>query len=242
MALKEVKIHPKDITQLFHSQTPGARFWRYTRSALKYLISLALLYLVFFIIINFAAFYVRAKYTVEPASFIVNLPTPTPTVVLPNYPPSIEIPKIGVSAPLILDVSSDNILTALKDGVVQYQNTAKPGEIGNSVIFGHSSGYPWDDGKFKTVFALLDKLQSGDIIVVPYGSQRFEYTVTSNRIVKPTELSVLAKTTDPTLTLITCYPVGGSSSRTIITAKLTSGSPTGVQFTDPLANSIPKTR
>ena len=48
------------------------------------------------------------------------------------------------------------------------------------------------------------------------------YEVTSTEIVKPTEISVLAPTAEPTLTLITCYPfyyIGHAPKRFIVRAQ-----------------------
>jgi sortase A len=111
------------------------------------------------------------------------------------------------------------------------------------VIVGHSSDFPWSDGKYKNVFALLDKLAVGDKIVVTYGSEKYIYQVTGSKVVKPTDLSVLKKTASPTLTLLTCYPVGSTRSRLIVTAKLLSDNAGSVQTTDPLTGeSLPRPR
>ncbi len=157
-------------------------------------------------------------------------PTPAPTqpqgeVVGPQN--EIIIPKIGVTAPLVfIDTNNEiDVLRALRDGVVHYYGTAYPGEVGNSVFFGHSSNDWWEAGNFKFVFVLLEKLVPGDTYEIHYNSRKYVYTVTETKVVAPTDLSVLNQTSEPTSTLITCTPPGTSWRRFIVFAKQTSPAP-----------------
>jgi len=34
-------------------------------------------------------------------------------------------------------------MNELENGIIRYPGSAKPGENGNSFIFGHSSNFPW---------------------------------------------------------------------------------------------------
>ncbi|HSX00857.1 MAG TPA: class D sortase, partial [Candidatus Saccharimonas sp.] len=134
---------------------------------------------------------------------------------------TLTIPKINVHTPVNYEPSTDEtkIQTALETGVVHYGNTALPGQAGNSVIFGHSSNDWWEPGNYKFVFVLLDKLVAGDRFSVDYQSKRYTYEVAESRVVEPTDLSVLAPSAEPTMTLITCTPPGTSWKRLIVTAK-----------------------
>ena len=142
----------------------------------------------------------------------------------------IVIPKLGKSVPLV-EMSTENIegqnwsdlekqiQSGLQLGVVHYPGTAKPGEIGNVFMTGHSSYYPWDPGKFKDVFATLNKLEVGDKYVVYYDQKKYTYQVTEKKEVKPTNVDVLSQPTDKKMaTLMTCTPVGTALRRLIITA------------------------
>jgi LPXTG-site transpeptidase (sortase) family protein len=142
---------------------------------------------------------------------------------------SITIPKINVHAPVIYEpsVAEANVQKALESGVDHYGNTPAPGEKGNAVIFGHSSNDWWEPGNYKFVFVLLDKLVVGDQFSVDYNSKRYTYEVTGSKVVPPTDLSVLAPTAEPTLTLITCSPPGTSINRLIVTAKQVDPNPNG---------------
>lgn len=138
--------------------------------------------------------------------------------------PRLVINKLNISAPVnydLTEVDEKNFQIALRDGVVHYPDTAIPGQPGNIVIFGHSSNQLWAKGNYKFIFAPLDKLENGDSIILDYKGNRFIYTVTNKKIVKPTDLSVLDTTSSKRLTLITCTPVGSNTSRLIIEAEQT---------------------
>lgn len=142
-----------------------------------------------------------------------------------NAPPRIIINKINVNAPVIYDqktVNEANFLQALHNGVVHYPQTSFPGQQGNVVIFGHSSGQWWAPGNYKFVFTLLDKLKLQDLIFLDYNGTRYIYRVYDITVVKPTDLSVLNQGSNNTLTLITCTPVGTSAKRLIVKATQTS--------------------
>lgn len=140
----------------------------------------------------------------------------------PSAPPKIIINSLEVTAPIDFNqqsVDETNFQLSLRNGVVHYPFTAKPGEAGNVVIFGHSSGQVWAPGDYKFIFSKLEHLTDEDIIFIEYQGTRYEYKVTDANIVPPTDVSVLRPTNDNTLTLITCYPVGSNAKRLIISAK-----------------------
>ena len=140
---------------------------------------------------------------------------------------TLSIPKINVHAPLI-DVSGRNeanVQKGLESGVIHYDGTAEPGQAGNSVYFGHSSNDWWEPGNYKFVFVLLDKLAVGDKFTIDYQSKRYTYEVTASKVVEPNDLSVLAQTAEPTVTIITCTPPGTSWKRLVVTAKQTDPAP-----------------
>lgn len=246
MPIKEVKFTDKDVRRIFRSETPLTKTWRLTLRTVKQLIALACVFAVFFFAINYSAYWARLQFALiekpvatEPTPEPEPEPEPEPVV---DYPPEVIIPKIGVTVPLFINILPSQTLPTLEKGVVHYADTALPGQIGNAVVFGHSSDYPWSPGLYKNVFALLDQLVVGDKITVPYKSQRFVYEVTGTKVVRATDLSVLKKTPDPVLTLITCYPVGTAQRRLIISARLVEGTATGEQTVEPLIQELPKVR
>src|SRR5579864_5890048 len=195
--MKQVKLEEGDIKRLFKTDTPLGRFWKYCRWAVRQLVYLVALFLFFFFLLNYGAYWKRFRYDLQPKASPAVQPViqaaPVAAAPLPDYAPEIIISKISVDAPIVLNIAPNDIVPQLANGVVHYQDTALPGEIGNSVLVGHSSDYIWSTGHYKTIFALLDKLSPGDQIVIPYQTQKFTYEVSTVKVVKPTELSVLAK-------------------------------------------------
>jgi sortase A len=140
----------------------------------------------------------------------------------------IAIPKIGVNQVFVEGVDVDD----LRKGPGHYPATQLPGHEGNSAIAGHRTTYgaPFGD---------LDQLAVGDEIRIATVQGKFTYKVTEQRVVDPSEVSVLDPTPDParpghqlaTLTLTTCNPKYSAEQRLIIKAQL-SLSP---GLTEPLA-------
>ena len=147
------------------------------------------------------------------------------------YEDRLILPKLGENVPIVrpsMDALmqedwkkfEDDIQTALHDGVVHYPGSAKPGQAGNFFVTGHSSYYPWDDGRYKDVFARLKELSPGDTYSVYYGGDLHTYRVTGKKEVKPNDVSVLDQPTDRRLaTLMTCTPVGTTLRRLIVQAE-----------------------
>lgn len=141
--------------------------------------------------------------------------------------PTLTIPKINVTTPVVFEPSivEAQVQKALESGVVHYGNTAKPGEVGNTVIFGHSSN-DWDrPGDYKFIFVLLEKLNVGDTYSIDYEGQRYEYKIYERSVILPTDVHVVQPTAEPTSTLITCWPVGTTQKRFIVKAKQISPEP-----------------
>lgn len=137
--------------------------------------------------------------------------------------PRLIIPKLNVEAPIVTDAENNDeqtIQRALENGVVLYPNTGKPGELGNQVIFGHSSNNIFNKGEYKYIFALLNRLDKDDIIYLNFDSKQYTYKVINRKIIKPTEVSVLSEQPVPALiTLITCDPPGSNVNRLVIQAE-----------------------
>lgn len=145
--------------------------------------------------------------------------------------PRLIIPKINVDVPALYDVGADydSQMAAMQKGVAHFSipgASSHPGEIGNTVLSGHSSNDLFDPGDYKFIFAQLDKLQNGDTIYANYQGKRYTYVVTKKEVVKPTEVNKLVYASDkPILTLITCTPLGTSLNRLLVTAEQVSPDP-----------------
>ena len=104
---------------------------------------------------------------------------------------------------------------------MHYGASTLPGRRGNTVIVGHSSNDWWEVGDYKFVFVLLDKLVPGDTFTINFESKQYTYEVTAAKVVEANDVSVLAYTSEPTVTLITCWPAGTNLKRFVIQAKQT---------------------
>jgi len=143
----------------------------------------------------------------------LNLSFPAPEAIL-------RVPRLGIEVP-VLEGTSD---ITLNRGVGHIAGTALPGQPGNIAITGHRDGF----------FRPLKDAREGDIIEVQRKSQTDRYIVSKIKIVFPSDTSVLNNTTDPTLTLVTCYPfyfVGAAPQRYIIQASLLPPTPTSTTVT-----------
>jgi len=123
----------------------------------------------------------------------------------------IELPRIGVDKIVVAGVDKND----LKKGPGHYPETPMPGQLGNAAIAGHRTtfGQPFFD---------VDKMETGDEIVVTTVAGRFVYRVTGQEIVSPSDYQVIA-TTDPTratLTLTSCHPKYTARERIIVYAEL----------------------
>ncbi|HZM61366.1 MAG TPA: class D sortase [Vicinamibacterales bacterium] len=138
--------------------------------------------------------------------------TPTTTVkraIGPGDPIGvIEIPRLGLSSVVL---ESDDT-EALLFGVGHLADTPLPWRGGNSVFAAHRD----------TFFRGLGDIKRNDVIRFRAGDRELSYRVRQTKIVKPTDVEVLAPTKSATLTLITCYPfhyVGPAPKRFIVRAE-----------------------
>ena len=121
----------------------------------------------------------------------------------------LEIPKIQMDAIVVEGASRHD----LSEGPGHMKETAQPGENGNAVITAHRD----------TFFRHIYELNKGDQIQVRRRGRTFTYEVTGKRIVMPEDISVIKPTTNPQLTLITCYPtyyIGPAPKRLVVFSKL----------------------
>ena len=121
----------------------------------------------------------------------------------------LEVARLKISA--VAREGADE--RTLRRAVGHVPSTALPGERGNAAFAGHRDSF----------FRNLRDIRTGDRIVVTTATGRHEYVVRDTRIVKPTEVSVLDPTPEPTLTLVTCYPfsyIGPAPERFVVRAAL----------------------
>lgn len=150
--------------------------------------------------------------TTEPGA-----PTNTTVNTTPAPPPApmgsavavIKIPKINVEKAVVEGTGVED----LKKAPGHYNKTPLPGQPGNAAIAGHRTTYgaPFGD---------LGELVPGDEILVATKQGKFRYIVSEQKVVDPTNVSVLNPTNDNRLTLTTCHPKYSAAKRLIVIAKL----------------------
>ncbi|MCR4326317.1 MAG: sortase [Candidatus Roizmanbacteria bacterium] len=136
---------------------------------------------------------------------------------------SVVIPKISANSRVVKNVDAanyDEYIAALKVGVAHARGTALPGDRGHMYLFAHSTDNFFNVGAYNAVFYLLYKLEKDDAIYIFYNGKKFAYRVTETRIINPDELEYLTRdSSEPFLTLQTCWPPGTTLKRLLVFAQ-----------------------
>jgi sortase A len=165
----------------------------------------------------------RPTKTRPPEDLTQYLPTPTP-LALPDYPiptpevtvtPSadgslpdssavtrIVIPSLGVDT-VVKYVPFDGetwLIGGLRQEVAWMGDTSWPGLGGNTGVAGHIDLFDGSEGPFSR----LDELKPGDQVILYTEKNAYHYTVREQVVVSDTDMSVIQRTENPQLTLITC--------------------------------------
>lgn len=135
------------------------------------------------------------------------------------------IPKLNIDVPVHFGISNDThtINKAMEEGVAHFMvpgAAAFPGQVGNTVITGHSAGDIYSSNQYKFIFSGLERLVEGDLIYIDYNKVRYTYRMTGSKTVEPSDVDSLRYTGNKAiLTLITCWPLGTSRYRLLIFAE-----------------------
>ncbi|GAA1617736.1 class E sortase [Nonomuraea maheshkhaliensis] len=136
----------------------------------------------------------------------------------------LRIPKLGrdYQYAVVEGVGADQ----LRKGPGHYPDTAMPGQVGNFVLSGHRTTYA-------APFNEIDELERDDEIIVETREARHIYRVTSQDIVRPDEVDVLAPVPGKPdirpirafITLSTCHPEYSAAERLIVYGVLKDSEP-----------------
>lgn len=152
-----------------------------------------------------------------------SLPTPTPDK-LPDYP--VPTPSVAAGAGPDGNAPDSSIVTRLRvpamglDTIVKYVpfesgtwligglkqeiawmgDTSWPGLGGNTGLAGHLDLATGQDGPFWN----LDDLEAGDEVFLYTEQKMYTYQVREQKVVSDADLSIVAQTQEPIVTLITC--------------------------------------
>jgi LPXTG-site transpeptidase (sortase) family protein len=131
----------------------------------------------------------------------------------------ISIPKLGIEEALV--ETNEETLDPIH-ALGHYKNSAYPGEVGNTFIYGHSVlPFFYNPDNYKTIFSTLDQLEEGDEILVTYNGRKLKYEVEGKRELKPIDVHPLAEIkpsylNESTMVLMTCSPAGTKLRRLLI--------------------------
>jgi sortase A len=132
---------------------------------------------------------------------------PKPAIKLGDVLGRLDIPRLGLSVAVLQGTGP----RMLRLGTGHIEGTPLPGEPGNSGIAGHRD----------TFFRGLKDIRKTDEIQFQTTTELFRYEVDWVKVVPPDDLSVLAPSTESSLTLVTCYPfyfVGPAPKRFVVRA------------------------
>ncbi|MBU6214398.1 sortase [Patescibacteria group bacterium] len=144
-----------------------------------------------------------------------------------ELPTKIEIPSINLSAPINNPTTTD--ITALDrsllSGAVRYPTSAKLGETGNVVLFGHSSYLPVVLNKAYQSFNDIQKLAAGATIAVSSKDTVYTYQVRSVEKESTITAAIPLRVDGRVLTLSTCDSFGAKTDRFVVTADFVESHP-----------------
>ncbi|OFW67678.1 MAG: hypothetical protein A2V52_08165 [Actinobacteria bacterium RBG_19FT_COMBO_54_7] len=125
--------------------------------------------------------------------------------------------RIGLDA-IVVELSGLDDSDNLKRGPGHIPGTAYPGQAGNMVISGHRTTYG-------APFRHIEQLLAGDEILLMTADNRYSYEVYDQRIVEPSDLTVLEQGGESKLTLTACHPWYSAAQRIVVISRLTNSEP-----------------
>ncbi|MHB8860324.1 MAG: sortase [Minisyncoccota bacterium] len=136
-------------------------------------------------------------------------------------PVAISIPTIDLAATIANPTTTDATVLdqALLKGAVRYPTSAQLGEMGNVVLFGHSSYLPIVGNQAYKTFDGIQKLVAGDTITVYSVDAVYTYRVRSvTKESAASDAGIDLAVAGKELTLVTCNSFATKSDRFIVRA------------------------
>ncbi len=131
--------------------------------------------------------------------------------------PTLGIKDLTISHPTD-PFTNDGIMEPLQIGVGHL--FSYPGDGGKIMVYGHSSGYPWDVSQYTKIFRKINGLQPGDEIYVTYDGKMYTYEVSFEETVQASDGAPFEDNGDggEELILYTCWPPDSISQRYLVHA------------------------
>ena len=127
------------------------------------------------------------------------------------------IPKIDVNLPYA--TGSETVME--KGAWWRQPDNGNPADGGNFVLSAHRfiMGLTPQQTLRKSPFYNIDKLETGDELVVDYDGKRYTYEISKIFSVTPDAIEIENRTNEPQLTLYSCTLGGSADGREVIVAK-----------------------
>jgi len=188
------------------------------------LISLSLVYLIY-LYEPLVKSLIRYQLTFDKKEEIDTVVVQAPEIIDNDF--YILIPKIAAKSNIMADVSPYNKDEYLKvlanDEVAQSKTSSLPGMgINNTTyLFAHSTQQSWDMVRKNSVFYLLGKLETDDLIYIKYKGKFYRYRVYDKKVVSYKEADYLnyKDQNKEVLILQTCWPIGTNWKRLLVFAE-----------------------
>jgi len=182
-----------------------------------------------FVLVFFASVSVLGQLDLLPETKVIEAQAPivaesrsvSAPVTGPELPTKIEIAKIGLGAIVAnpTTITVEALDGDLLKGAVRYPTSAKLGEEGNVVLFGHSSYLPVVRNQAYKTFNGIQKLITGDVVTISSFGTAYTYRVRSvlkENAAGDTGINLLGA--GRVLTLVTCNSFAEKSDRFVVTA------------------------
>lgn len=135
---------------------------------------------------------------------------------------TLDIPTLDIKNAVVEIGGND-----LQNSLIQYAETANPGEFGSAVIFGHSvlrqfyNPSESNPKRYVSIFSKVMTMKLDDKILINFDGIQYTYKVTDLYEVSPEQVEILRQRYDrQTLKLITCTPEGTYLRRGVVEARL----------------------
>ncbi|MBI2611522.1 sortase [Candidatus Gottesmanbacteria bacterium] len=176
------------------------RFFSYT------FITIGLLSLIF------TSYLVWQRNSPRRLSFDINTYPSKNTLAVKRLPKRITIKKLGIDLPIYPATLAKGQWEASTEGVSYLSSSVIPGEVGNSILYGHN----WTN-----LLGNLPNARPGQEIVIEFDDRSIKkFTIKYTTVVSPTDFQILDPSNDVRLTLYTCTGFFDSK-RFVIVALLT---------------------
>ncbi len=134
---------------------------------------------------------------------------------------AITLPTLGIRDLTITHpddpFTSKGVLSVLDTGVGHL--FSYPGEGGKIMIYGHSSGYPWDISEYTKIFRRINELKNGDRAYVTFNRKLYVYEVTRHQTVHAEDTTPFDPDGKEEMILFTCWPPDSVDERYLVHLK-----------------------